>query len=207
MGQGALSKPVVQWWLSLNSSNLVSPLVTCTYAGVLLTTPRLRPQPPPRHWPPPSSPDLWVGATEGTAESAASAVAVGNVPTDTADGAVDGTYIAHIDAATPLSPDLWVDATGGTTESSASAVAVGNTPADTADGATATADSSAASGGMHGASDASVTKKRRQKHSHAAQDSRKHRRRVSDFDAAQGGTSGSDPGPMAGHPAGDRAER
>ena len=72
----------------------------------------------------PPSPDLWVGATEGTAESAASAVAVGNAPTDTADGAVDGTYIAHIDAATPPSPDLWVDATDGTTGSAASAAAV-----------------------------------------------------------------------------------
>ena len=71
----------------------------------------------------------------------------------------------------------------------------------TADGAAATADS-ATERGVNGASGTSVTKKRRQKHSRATQDSRKHRRRMSDFAAAQGGTSGSDPGTVEGHPAG-----
>ena len=88
----------------------------------------------------------------------------------------------------------------GDTPSSSPAVAGGS-----ADGVMATADS-AADSGMHGASGASVTKKRRQKHSRATQDSRKHRRRMAHFAAAQGGTSGSDPGPIEGHPAGDRTE-
>ena len=52
----------------------------------------------------------------------------------------------------------------------------------------------------------SVTKKRRQQHNRATQDSRKHRRRVEDFAAARGGTPGSGPGPIEGHQAGDRAE-
>ena len=111
----------------------------------------------------PPSPDLWVGATEGTAESAASAVAVGSAPTDTADGAVDGTYIAHIDAATPPSPDLWVDATGGTTESAASAVAVGNAPA-------------------------ARKRKGRSKQNHDAQDARKRQRRAAFLLTMQGNT-------------------
>ena len=38
----------------------------------------------------PPSPDLWIAVTEGTAASAASAVAVGSAPAGTADDAADG---------------------------------------------------------------------------------------------------------------------
>ena len=48
--------------------------------------------------------------------------------------------------------------------------------------------------------------KRRKKHNRATQDSRKHHQRVAVFAATQGGTSESDPGPIEGRPAGDRAE-
>ena len=75
-------------------------------------------------------------------------------------------------------------------------VAVGD-----ADGAAATADS-ATECDVNGASGTSVTKKRRQKHRHSTQNSRKHRRRMSDFAAAQGGTPGSGPGTVEGYPAG-----
>ena len=47
--------------------------------------------------------------------------------------------------------------------------------------------------------------KRRKKHNRATQDSQKHRRRMAVFATTQGGTSESDPGPIEGRPAGDRA--
>ena len=104
-----------------------------------------------------------MGATEGTAESAASAVAVGNAPTDTADGAVDGTYIAHIDAATPPSPDLWVDATDGTTGSAASAAAVSFVSSDAVPLPTEQADlhDDDDSGNVHSATVARDSRKRK----------------------------------------------
>ena len=36
MGQGALSKPVVQWWLSLHSSTAIS---TCTHLNINAAAP------------------------------------------------------------------------------------------------------------------------------------------------------------------------
>ena len=124
-----------------------------------------------------------VDATDGATANAASAAAVSFRSSDInvlSPPAADDTTMPTASAAATLADPPSPGVVGGS-----------------ADGVTVTADS-AADSGMHGASGASVAKKRRRKHGHATQDSRKHRRRMADFAAAQGGTSGSDPGPARG---------